>query len=69
MTNVEIKPIHDGISFMKYLGEIFTEYGEDFGKMLGENKLNIETERSLVFDLKDGFGNDMQLEITLRDLK
>ena len=69
MTDVEIKPISNGISFMKYLGEIFTEHGEDFGKMLCENKLSIEVERSLVFDLKDWLGNDYQLEITLRDME
>ena len=69
MTDVKIKPIPDGISFMKYLGAIFTENGEDLGKMLCENKLSIETERSIVFDLKDGLGNNRQLEITLRDLE
>ena len=69
MTNVEIKPIHNGISFMNYLGEIFKEYGEDFAVMLCENKLSIETERTIVFDLKDGFDNKYELEITLRDLE
>ena len=38
MTNVEIKPMGNGISFVDYLGEILTEYGEDFAKMLCENK-------------------------------
>ena len=68
MTNVEIKPITDGISFIEYLGQIFTTHGEDFGKMLCENKLSIETERTLTFKLIDGFGNERELEITLRDL-
>ena len=68
MTNVEIKPITDGISFIEYLGQIFTVCGEDFGKMLCENKLSIETERTLTFKLMDSFGNERELEITLRDL-
>ena len=69
MTDVEIKPISNGISFMKYLGEIFTENGVDFSKMLCENKLSIETERSIYFVLKDGFDNKYELKITLRDLE
>ena len=69
MTDVEIKPIHDGISFMRYLGEIFTEYGEDFGKMLCEDKLSIESERRICFYVKDWLGNNKQLEITLRDVE
>ena len=69
MTDVEIKPISKGISFMKYLGEIFTENGVDFSKMLCENKLSIETERSIYFELKDGFDNKYELKITLRDLE
>lgn len=69
MTDVEIKPIRNGISFIEYLGEIFTENGEDFGKMLCENKLSIETERSICFELTDMLGNKSELEITLRDLE
>ena len=68
MTIVEIKPMPDGISFMKYLGEILTENGEDFSKMLCENKLSIETERSICFELTAPFGK-CELEITLRDLE
>ena len=68
MTNVEIKPMGDGISFMDYLGEILTEYGEDFAKMLCENKLSIESERSVVFELITPFGK-RELEITLRELE
>ena len=68
MTNVEIKPMGDGISFMDYLGEILTEYGEDFAKMLCENKLSIESERSVVFELITPFGKE-KLEITLRELE
>ena len=64
----DIKPMRAGISFKTYLAEIFSENGEKFSKMLCENKLNIETERSIIFDLKDGFGNDRQLEIILRDM-
>lgn len=69
MTDVEIKPIRNGISFMEYLGEIFTEHGVDFGKMLCENKLSIEVERSIFFKLEDMFGNEYELEIILRDLE
>lgn len=69
MTDVEIKPIVNGISFREYLGEIFTENGVDFSKMLCENKLSIETERSIYFELKDGFDNKYELKITLRDLE
>ena len=69
MTDVEIKPISNGISFMKYLGEIFTENGVDFSKMLCENKLSFETERSIYFELKDGFDNKYELKITLRDFE
>ena len=69
MTNVEIKPIRNGISFMDYLGEIFSENGVDFGKMLCENKLSIETERSICFELIDAIGNKRELEITLRDVE
>ena len=68
MTSVEIKPMGDGISFMDYLGEILTEYGDDFAKMLCENKLSIESERSVVFELITPFGK-RELEITLRELK
>ena len=68
MTDVEIKPITNGISFMEYLGEIFTEYGVDFGKMLCEHKMCFETERSLVFELEDAIGNKHELKITLSDL-
>jgi len=68
MTNIEIEPMGNGISFMQYLGEILTEYGEDFAKMLCENKLNIETERSVVLELIAPFGK-RELEITLRDLE
>ena len=68
MTDVEIKPMGNGISFKKYLGEILTENREDFAKMLCENKLNIETERSIVFELIAPFGK-RELEITLRDLE
>ena len=69
MTDVEIKPISNGISFREYLGEIFTENGVDFSKMLCENKLSIEIERSIYFELKDGFDNKYELQITLRDLE
>ena len=68
MTNVEIKPMGNGISFKKYLGEILTKNGEDFAKMLCENKLSIESERSIVFELIAPFGK-RELEITLRDLE
>ena len=68
MTNVEIKPMGNGISFIEYLGGILTENGEDFAKMLCENKLNIETERSIVFELIAPFGK-RELEITLRELE
>jgi len=68
MTDVEIKPMGNGISFKKYLGEILTENGEDFAKMLCENKLSIESERSIVFELIAPFGK-RELEITLRDLE
>lgn len=68
MTDIEIKPITNGISFMKYLGKILEEHGEDLGKMLCENKFSFETERTLTFDLKDAMGNNKQLEITLRDM-
>ncbi len=68
MTDVEIKPMRNGISFIEYLGEIFTEHGMDFSKMLCENKLNIETERSICFELTAPFGK-RELEITLRDLE
>lgn len=68
MSNIEIKPMGDGISFMDYLGEILTEYGEDFAKMLCENKLNIESERSVVFELITSFGK-RELKITLRELQ
>ena len=67
MTDVEIKPIVNGISFMEYLGEVFTENGRDFSRMLCENRLSIETERSIYFELEDGFDNKYELQITLRD--
>jgi len=67
MTDIEIKPITNGISFMQYLGEIFKEHGEDLGKMLCENKFSFETERSLCFDLEDFVGNKHKLIITLKD--
>ena len=67
MTNIEIEPMGTGISFKEYLGEILTENGEDFAKMLCENKLNIESERSIVFELITPFGK-RELEIRLSDL-
>lgn len=63
----KIKPIQNGMSFIMYLEQIFTENGEMFSKMLCENKLSIETERTICFDLKDAFGNKRRLEITLYD--
>ena len=68
MCENKIKPIHDGISFKKYLAEVFMENGEMFSKMLCENKLSIETERSIIFDLKDSIGNNYQLKVILRDM-
>ena len=65
MTDVEIKSIPNGVSFVEYLGEIFVEHGVDFAKMLCENKLSIETERTIIFNLKDHLDNDRQLRITL----
>ena len=69
MTDVKIEPVQNGMNFMQYLGEIFVEHGIDFGKMLCENKMCFETERSLVFELEDAIGNKKELEITLRDLE
>lgn len=63
----KIKPIQNGMSFIRYLEQIFTENGEMFSKMLCENKLSIETERTICFDLKDAVGNKRRLEITLYD--
>lgn len=63
----KIKPIQNGMSFIRYLEQIFTENGEMFSKMLCENKLSIETERTICFDLKDAIGNKRRLEITLYD--
>ena len=63
----KIKPIQNGMSFIKYLEQIFTENGEMFSKMLCKNKLSIETERTICFDLKDALGNKRRLEITLYD--
>ena len=63
----KIKPIQNGMSFIRYLEQIFTENGEMFSKMLCENKLSIETERTIYFDLKDALGNKRRLEITLYD--
>ena len=63
----EIKPIQNGMSFIKYLEQVFVENGEMFSRMLCENKLNIETERTISFDLKDALGNNRRLEITLID--
>lgn len=68
MSDVEIKPIHDGMSFMKYLEEIFDENAKGFSELLCRNKLNIETERTITFELEDMFGNHKELEITLKDL-
>lgn len=68
MTNIEIEPMGNGISFKEYLGEILTENGKDFAKMLCENKLSIESERSIVFELIAPFGK-RELEITLRELE
>ena len=56
------------VKMVNYLGEILTEYGDDFAKMLCENKLSIESERSVVFELITPFGK-RELEITLRELK
>lgn len=64
----EIRPIKQGMSFMKYLEEMFSENAENFSKRLCENKLNIETERSISFVLSDNFDNDYELKLTLRDL-
>lgn len=69
MTDVEIKSIPNGVSFIEYLGEIFVEYGVDFAKMLCEDKLCIETERTIIFNLKDHLDNDRQLRITLEDFE
>ena len=63
----KIKPIQNGMSFIRYLEQIFTENGKMFSKMLCENKLSIETERTICFDLKDAIGNKRRLEITLYD--
>ena len=63
----KIKPIEDGMSFIKYLEQVFVENGEMFSRMLCENKLSIELERTIGFDLKDTLGNDHRLEITLID--
>lgn len=67
MMTGKIKPIQNGMSFIRYLEQIFTENGEMFSKMLCENKLSIETERTIYFDLKDAIGNKRRLEITLYD--
>lgn len=67
MMTEKIKPIQNGMSFIRYLEQIFTENGEMFSKMLCENKLSIETERTICFDLKDAIGNKRRLEITLYD--
>lgn len=67
MTEKKIKPIQNGMSFIKYLEQVFVENGEMFSRMLCENKLNIETARTISFDLKDAQGNDRRLEITLID--
>lgn len=64
----KIKPIQNGMSFIRYLEQIFTENGEMFSKMLCEDKLSIETERTICFDLKDAVGNKRRLEITLYDV-
>ena len=63
----EINPIQNGMSFIKYLEQVFVENGEMFSRMLCKNKLNIETARTISFDLKDAFGNNHRLEITLID--
>lgn len=57
------------MSFKQYLSEIFTDYGVDFAKILCENKLSIESERRLCFELTDSVGNKKELEISLRDLE
>lgn len=69
MTENKIKPINNGMSFIKYLEQVFAENGEMFSRMLCENKLSIETERSIYFELKDGFDNKYELKITLRDFE
>ena len=63
----KIKPIENGMSFIKYLEQIFTENGEMLSRMLCEDKLSIEIERTISFDLKDALGNNRRLEITLID--
>lgn len=65
----KIKPIQNGMSFIRYLEQIFTENGEMFSKMLCEDKLSIEAGRTICFDLEDAIGNKKRLEITLYDVK
>lgn len=63
----KIRPIENGMSFIRYLEQIFTENGKMFSKMLCEDKLSIESGRTICFDLEDAIGNKKRLEITLHD--
>ena len=65
----KIKPISNGMSFIRYLEQIFTENGKMFSKMLCEDKLSIESGRTICFDLEDAIGNKKRLEITLYEVK
>lgn len=65
----KIRPIENGMSFIRYLEQIFTENGKMFSKMLCEDKLSIESGRTIYFDLKDAIGNKKRLEITLYEVK
>lgn len=56
------------VSLKKYISEIFKKYGDDFAKMFFEDRLNNETETTIIVNLCDeGNWNKKELIITLRD--
>lgn len=65
----KIRPIENGMSFIRYLEQVFIENGKMFSKMLCEDKLSIESGRAICFDLEDAIGNKKRLEITLYEVK
>ena len=64
MDDLKIEPMTEG-NFIEYLTGIFQDYGEDFSRLLCENKISIETERSITFELQTPFGV-RELEIILK---
>lgn len=58
------------VSLKEYISEIFKEYGDDFAQMFFEDRLNNETETTIIVNLSDeGNWNKKKLIISLEDVE